>query len=1136
MEFRLLGPLEVSDHGRALELGGRKRRALLALLLLHANEVVSSDRLIEELWGEEPPQAAATALHGHVSRLRKLLGGDGSSEQLLVTRPPGYMLQLKPEQLDLERFERLRDEGRAARSKGDLEAASTALQAALSLWRGPALGDLAYERFAQTEVNRLEELRLATSEERIDADLALGRHGDLISELELLVSEHPFREGFRAQLMLALYRSGRQAEALQVYQQARAALVGELGIEPGQPLRELQQAILRQDESLDVPHEPPPPESATGRKQGFARSRLALPIAAACAIGGAVALGLLLPRVFEESKAHAAYRSGTVLVDLKTRKQIGFVPPSQLDFPGFPVYSGGHFWLMNLTTSTFVEIDPKTGKVLHQFPLPRGARDTPFAVAGHTLWISAGDDLVKVDTTLGQEIDRFDLDKIVGTKGAAQGVAVGGGLVWIGRDVNPGQVVAVDPRTRKLRYWRDGVLHHTNLAYGSGIVWAADDAGVDVIDPSADTVTNVRGIETVDPFFGPGSGGGTSVTAGGGFGWATDSARGVVYRIDRNGRDVAYHTGLGTNGASFSEGMLWAHSEDEGTVVGIDGVTGRKTVYRFGHPVGAEVVGGGILLAALGPGRTTEDSIAALNGNVIRLFSQQGALGQGNEPALNWDFAAKQIEFATCAKLLNLPDKPAPEGSRPRPEVAAGMPTLSRGGRTYTFRVRRGYAFSPPSGQPVTAETFRYSIERALSPKLGFGPGPFWVSDIQGEQAFRNGKADHISGLRAAGDRLSITLTEPSPGFPYHMADPAFCPVPIGTPFVPGGANRRVGDTGDYSMPSAGPYYVAVWRNEKYVILKRNPNYHGLRPHASDAIVLREGLDATVALDRIRHGSWDGIVSSGHTGAELADPLLDPTGPVAARYGKASSSHDQYVAPTLPHVGFLMLNAVRGPFTDRTVRRAAALAIDRAEIARVWGNMVPTDQLLPPGDAGFQDRHLYPLDTPDLRAAAALMNGRRFDVVMGVFPDAQAMQQGRLVRAELGRIGLRVKLITLPDVDTFNRILDRGGEIDLVDGGLFASIDGADFLESAVTLGPAPSRFLTQKVRSKVKRVTRLTGNKRWAAAGRLADRLAAHDVPLIAYGNRVEDEFFAPTVGCRVFPPESYGVDLAALCRKGSG
>src|SRR5262245_28130570 len=171
MEFRLLGPLEVFDGDCALELGGRKRRALLALLLLHANEVVSTDRRIAELWGDEPPQAAATALHGHVSRLRKLLPGEQ-----LVTRSPGYVLQLEPSQLDLHRFESLREEARAARGAGDLAGASAKLREALSLWRGLALADLEYERFAQVEAGRLEELRLATVEERVDVDLGLGRH------------------------------------------------------------------------------------------------------------------------------------------------------------------------------------------------------------------------------------------------------------------------------------------------------------------------------------------------------------------------------------------------------------------------------------------------------------------------------------------------------------------------------------------------------------------------------------------------------------------------------------------------------------------------------------------------------------------------------------------------------------------------------------------------------------------------------------------------------------------------------------------------------------------------------------------------------------------------------------------------
>jgi DNA-binding SARP family transcriptional activator len=272
VEFRLLGPLEVHEEGRVLQVGGQKRRALLALLLLHANEVVSSDRLIEEIWGEEPPGSASVALQGHVSRLRKvLLRPAGKDAPALITRPPGYVLELVPDQLDLRRFERLRHEGSTALAEGDPARAASLFEEALALWRGPALADVAYERFAQVEAARLEELRLATVEERIDADLALGRHTDLVPELELLVTEHRFREGFSRQFMLALYRSGRQAEALDAYQQARRALVDELGIEPGQPLRDLEQAILQQDPALEIAsahqEQEVPPSGFVGREE-----------------------------------------------------------------------------------------------------------------------------------------------------------------------------------------------------------------------------------------------------------------------------------------------------------------------------------------------------------------------------------------------------------------------------------------------------------------------------------------------------------------------------------------------------------------------------------------------------------------------------------------------------------------------------------------------------------------------------------------------------------------------------------------------------------------------------------------------------------------------------------------------------
>jgi DNA-binding SARP family transcriptional activator len=245
MEFRILGPLEIVADDGPLPLPGHRPRCLLALLLLDANRVVSSDRLIEDLWPGEASGAAAAALQTNVSRLRKALGADSG---LVATAAPGYVLRLGPEQLDVHRFERLVEEAAGA----DPETAASKLREALALWRGPALADFAYETFAQGPIGRLEELRLLAVERRIDADLALGRQARLVPELEALVAEHPLREGLRAQLMLAHYRAGRQAEALNDYQAARRSLVDELGIEPGPALQALEQAVLRQDASLEL--------------------------------------------------------------------------------------------------------------------------------------------------------------------------------------------------------------------------------------------------------------------------------------------------------------------------------------------------------------------------------------------------------------------------------------------------------------------------------------------------------------------------------------------------------------------------------------------------------------------------------------------------------------------------------------------------------------------------------------------------------------------------------------------------------------------------------------------------------------------------------------------------------------------
>jgi DNA-binding SARP family transcriptional activator len=285
---RLLGPLEIEQGGRPVALCGRAPRALVARLLLDAGRAVPVDRLVEDLWGEEAPPSAVKMVQIHVSALRKVL-----PEGVLVTRSPGYALQIVPDAVDLVRFERLHKNGQAALAAGSVARAVELLREAVALWRGPALGEFD-EPFAAIESARLEELRLAAIEDRIDAELAVGDHAGLAGELEALVARHPLRERLRGQLMLALYRSGRQAEALEGYRELRAMLTTELGIEPSPALRELERRVLQQDPSLEVakPRQPAAPVYVTApsrrpaaRPVRLCRTRGWSPMRRACTVG-----------------------------------------------------------------------------------------------------------------------------------------------------------------------------------------------------------------------------------------------------------------------------------------------------------------------------------------------------------------------------------------------------------------------------------------------------------------------------------------------------------------------------------------------------------------------------------------------------------------------------------------------------------------------------------------------------------------------------------------------------------------------------------------------------------------------------------------------------------------------------------
>ena len=1150
MEFRILGPLEVVEEDRAVPLGGRRQRVVLARLLVRANQTVSTGTLIDEIWGEDPPEAVRNSLQSYVSHLRKALG-----EGRIRSGSGGYALTAEPGEIDARRFESLVEQGRAV-AVTDPDAAATTFGRALALWRGPAFADLSDELSLLGEIARLDDLRLSATEHKFAAELAAGRHSANVGELEALTSRHQLRERLWAQLMLALYRSGRQGEALSAYRRAREVLAEELGIDPSPELQALYERILRQDPdlrvsltaaatpvrrgelasgnmfagyrvdsvlgrggssvvylgedsrlgrkvalkllgpwldgdaavgerflresrlaasidhpnvipiyeagehdgqpfiamryvdgtdlrrlidendnldaartvaivgqvaaALDAAHsrglvhrdvkpanvlltgennvylsdfgltrrlsgdsslgatrfagtldyaapeqfegqpldgradqyslgcvlvecltgsppfpranpaalmrahldDPPPaitetrPElspavdgvvaralakkpddryascgdlarAAAGalgseRRDGerslsmtaalaahstTRRSRRRLVVVGAVAALVAALLATAVPRVLDGDAAASLldYDAGMAIIDAATGEGLASIPDSVVQQPVEAIFADGYFWVLNIEPVSFVQIEPDTGRIVRQIASPIDVGS--FTVDGNDLWIAHHTEpvLSRVDIRLGREVAR--VDDLPG-EGGSGGILVADGSLWVARndaDGGLGILARLDPATFEIEHLFHRLPGSLALAYGDdGAVWTGGSWGdVNRIDPRTNTVRSVNV-----------GGRNFYVAAGGGFGWTADEAKGVVYQIDGDGSIVAAHpTAIGARVVSYSDGVLWVGNQDDGSVSAVDASSGATTSYRFSHPIQAIAAGSGKVLVQLLPGQTFEDAITELDGEVAKLFVGGYAL-EPLDPALIWSDLGRQVSDATCARLLR-----HTEGEGLVPEVAASMPTVSDDGRTYTFTIRSGYRFSPPVDEAVTAETFLHSIERALSPGLGPDtPGRSVLSDVEGLEAFVAGTAEHVAGLRADSNTLTITLGAPSDDFLDGLAEPFFCPVPNGTPAIPGGVAVSVDGGQDMMVPSAGPYYIARHFNGEYAILLRNPNYAGPRSHRFDAIVLREGIDLELARELVESGEWDGITTMFGRDGRVEDTFSDRLG------------------------------------------------------------------------------------------------------------------------------------------------------------------------------------------------------------------------------------------------------------------
>ena len=840
----------------------------------------------------------------------------------------------------------------------------------------------------------------------------------------------------------------------------------------------------------------------------------------AVAVGITVVLALIavsISLVVAEEPARASFKPGLAIVDQATGESLASIPTSMIRQPAEVIRAEGSFWVHNLDPNSFVEIDPGTGRALAQIDAPFedvGA----FTVDGDSLWVT-GPWVAKIDIGLLREVDRFDLPD------RTDGVVVADGSLWVTMP-SLDTTLRLDPMTGEVEHRFAHLPGSLALAYGDGSVWAGGwtspwggftgAGGVNRIDPDTNRVTTTDLVLPLDC---------CPVAAGGGFGWTADPTKGVVYKIDQTGGVTTYTTGPGASIESYSDGVAWVGNPDVGTVVGIEGLTGARHTFRFEHPVQGVAAGSGVLLVSLGPGRAYAEVIDGLDGNVARFFGPSGRLASPDPATLFGDFAF-WVESATCAKLLNHPDEPSPHGWNLQPEVAATMPDISPDGRTYTFSVPPGFQFSPPSGEPVTAETFRYSIERALSRVVG-GPGHYFIWDIEGEGEFRRGEADHISGLRAEGDTLTIVLRGPAPDFLERLSLPFFCPVPTDTPVVPGGVGAYAGypHRAPLPVPSAGPYYIADHLDGEYTILEPNPNYAGPRPQAFDAIALREGVDPGLAVGLVEGGTWDGII-------HVFDPLLDPTGPVAEKYGLQDQTGEalRYYATPAPITGFFTFNASRPPFSDPDVRRAAAIMIDRGALAAIWGH-APADQILPPVMPGFEDRQLYAPDGSGFEEARTLMRGRTVTAVMAIpSVNDRYRREAEVVRSNLAPIGINVEIVAF--ADRYSAVREPDAKIDLMGVGHWQPFaDPATFLYDLVFFGDSPRTWFPERVERQVEALSELSGAKRRSAAVALADRLASVEVPVAVDFTGVTPTLLSPSLGCREFPPFGFGVDLAALC-----
>ena len=1013
VEFGILGPLEVSRSGCVVPLGGPRQRAVLALLLLEANRVVSMDRLAEDIWGGDPPEGWVTTLQTYVFRLRQALEpgrARGAAGGVLVTRSRSYLLRVDREHLNVARFEDGFTAGRAALDAGRYAEAAGTLREALAVWRGQVLADLADYAFTRPEAARLEELRLAALEARIDADLALGRHATLTGELEQLAAEHPLREGLHGQLMVALYRCGRQADALAAYRRARDLLAGELSIDPGEPLRRLHASVLTQDPALDwrpgtqplasaddhradagtpitsrLPGRPPRRPAAGSQELTWIRlrARRLLAIGSALAVAAAICI-VVVARPWAGGPADLP--GNTVGLIGQAGGRVG--APVSVDSPAGLAYGDGSVWAVDSADGTLWRINPATHAVQ---PITVGSAPSAVAITGQDVWVSnSGDGTVsRVNATADRTVDTIPVGNV------PVAIATGSGGVWVANEAD-NAVDRIDPATGKVTT-NGGIpvgARPDGIAAGAGAVWVAngEDGTIQRIDPA----TGQPG-GPVHVGSGPS---GIAVTPGAV--WVANSLDLTVMKIDPAAERVTATISVGDGPGSIvaAGNSLWVSDEFGATLDRIDPRTAHvlNTVRLGSSPQGMAAAGSDVWIA------TRPFPPASHRGGTLTVVDT--ALPE-TDPAMGYN-SGDPILGAAYDGLTAFRRSGGAAGLTLVPDLARTLPRPANGGTTYTFTLRRGIRYS--NGHVVRASDFRRGLERQFS--FGAVPG-YYEGIVGGSACLKHPKRCDLSAGIISDDAtgtVTFHLAQADPDFLYKLALTFAAPAPPGTPDH---AIERAP-----FLPGTGPYMISRVRPNKSVVVVRNPYFrqwsYAAQPAAYLSVIRYEQVgsqnapESAVMADR----------------ADLALLLSGNDRSLAVRY------------PARVYFGLAMgtklavLNTRPPPFTNIKARQAVNYAIDRDRIIQLdqvaAGQATATCQMLPPDFPGHQSYCPYTTGArdggwhgPDMEKARRLVreSGTRNMSVTVLYNegDVPGKAPGSYLVRLLDELGYRASLHSVSD-------------------------------------------------------------------------------------------------------------------------